>query len=117
MNQNQTQPREIPTFPWSQPARDPFVARVATCTHCQVPVDLGDPHVQVETEHNQQDASHHKRTAAHKLKKVEAFTRGARHDGLYTDECNQGQDLGRKLETYRYVYIQYTSVDIRTCHA
>ena len=74
-------------------------------THCQVPVDLGDPHVKVETEQNQQDASHHKRTTAHKLKKVEAFTRGAFHDGLYADERDQGQNLGGKLETYMYTYV------------
>lgn len=75
------------------------------CTHCQVPVDLGDPHVKVQTEQNQQDSSHHKRATAHKLKKVEAFTRGALHDGLYADERNQGQNLGRKLETHTRVYI------------
>ena len=42
--------------------------------------------------------------AAHKLKKVEAFTRGAFHDGLYADECDQGQDLGRKLQTHINMY-------------
>ena len=84
-----------------------------TSTHRQVPVDLGDPHVKVETEQNQQDSSHHKRTAAHKLKKVEAFTRGALHDGLYADERDQGQNLGRKSQTHMYVYVQHTSVDTR----
>lgn len=75
-----------------------------TFTHCQVPVDLGNSHVKVETEQNQQDSGHHKCTAAHKLKKVEAFTRGAFHDGLYADECDQGQDLGRKLQTHMNMY-------------
>lgn len=79
--------------------------KVVACTHCQVPVDLGDPHVKVETEQNQQDSSHHKCTTAYKLKKVEAFTRGALHDGLDADERNQCQNLGRKLETYMHVYI------------
>ena len=78
---------------------------MVTYTHCQVPVDLGDPHVKVQTEQNQQDSSHHKCTTAHKLKEVEAFTRRALHDGLYADESNQGQNLGRKLETHMYVYI------------
>lgn len=79
--------------------------RAVTYTHCQVPVDLGDPHVKVQTEQNQQDSSHHKCTTAHKLKEVEAFTRRTLHDGLYADESNQGQNLGRKLETHMYVYI------------
>lgn len=86
------------------------------CTHRQVPVDLGDPHVKVETEQNQQDSGHHKRTAAHKLKEVEAFTRGAFHDGLYADERNQGQNLGRRLETY-HVYVRLVHIgDIRAGH-
>lgn len=86
-----------------------------TFTHRQVPVDLGNSHVKVETEQNQQDSGHHKCTAAHKLKKVEAFTRGAFHDGLYADERDQGQDLGRKLPKHMYVYGQHTSVDTRAC--
>lgn len=44
--------------------------------------------MKVETEENQQDPSHHKCTAAYELKKVEAFARGALHDGLNADECN-----------------------------
>lgn len=51
--------------------------------------------MKVETEENQQDPSHHKCTAAYKLKKVEAFARGALHDGLDADECNQGQNLAK----------------------
>lgn len=78
---------------------------VGVYTHGQVPVNLGDPHVEVQTEQDQQDSRHHKSATAHKLKKVEAFTRGALHDGLYADERNQGQDLGRKLETHTRVYI------------
>lgn len=61
--------------------------------------------MKVETEENQQDPSHHKCTAAYELKKVEAFARGALHDGLNADECNQGQNLARKLEIQVRVYL------------
>ena len=71
--------------------------------------------MKVETEQNQQDSGHHKGTAAHKLKKVEAFTRGALHDGLYADERDQGQGLGRKLQKHTCVYGQHTSADTRAC--
>lgn len=74
----------------------PLSRRAKQHTHCQIPVDLGDPHMKVETEENQQDPSHHKCTAAYELKKVEAFARGTLHDGLDANECNQGQNLTRK---------------------
>lgn len=61
--------------------------------------------MKVETEENQQDPSHHKCTAAYELKKVEAFAWGALHDGLNADECNQGQNLARKLEIQVRVYL------------
>lgn len=54
--------------------------------------------MQVQTEQNQQDSSYYKCTTAHELKKVEAFTRGALHDGLYADERNQGQNHLGDLE-------------------
>lgn len=49
--------------------------------------------MKVEAEENQQDPSHHKCTAAYELKEVEAFARGALHDSLDADKCNQGQNL------------------------
>lgn len=83
----------------------PFSMSTKQHTHCQIPVDLGDPHVKVETEENQQDPSHHKCTAAYELKKVEAFAWGTLHDGLDADECNQSQNLARKLDIHVCIYL------------
>lgn len=69
--------------------------------------------MKVEAEENQQDPSHHKCTAAYELKKVEAFARGALHDSLDADKCNQGQNLGRKLEIHSWIYL--VSIDGQTC--
>ena len=80
MNQNQTCHGMILIFLGAVEHSILSQSENVTFTHRQVPVDLGNSHVKVETEQNQQDSGHHKRTAAHKLKKVEAFTRGAFHD-------------------------------------
>lgn len=61
--------------------------------------------MKIEAEENQQDSSHHKCTAAYELKEVEAFARGALHDRLDADKCNQSQNLGRKLEIHACIYL------------
>lgn len=105
-SRTQRVPKQHP-IPWCFGAL--LITRVVTYTHCQVPVDLGDSHVKVQTEQNQQDSGHHKCTATHKLEEVEAFTRGTLHDGLYADERNQGQNLGTKIgNTHVCVYLVHS---------
>ena len=59
--------------------------------------------MQVEAEYEQQDASHHEAAAADKLKEVDGPTGKAEHDGLDTDEGQQGHSLrtGAGLERGR----------------
>ena len=69
---------------------------MCACVHAyhEAPVDVGHLDVQVEAEDEEEDPGDDEGAAAGKLKEVHAPTGRAQHDGLDTDEAQQGQHLG-----------------------
>lgn len=63
------------------------------CTDRQVPVDVGNPGVQVEGENQEEDSGHHEGAAADKLEEVDASTRGTHHDRFDANESDERKDL------------------------